>query len=57
MASPHVAGLAAYLATLEGYSGSQQMCQRIIELSTTGALSDLPNGTPNRLAFNGRPSS
>ncbi|KAK0383763.1 hypothetical protein NLU13_9674 [Sarocladium strictum] len=57
MASPHIAGLAAYLAGLEGYPGAQALCNRIIALSTTGALTGLPSGTPNRLAFNGNPSA
>lgn len=55
MASPHVAGLAAYLAGLEGYPGSEALCNRIIQLSTTNAISGLPSGTPNRLIFNGNP--
>ncbi|KAH8177019.1 subtilase family protein [Sarocladium implicatum] len=56
MASPHIAGLAAYLAALEGYPGAQQLCNRIVSLATTGVLTGLPSGTPNRLAFNGNPS-
>ncbi|KFA60033.1 hypothetical protein S40285_08931 [Stachybotrys chlorohalonatus IBT 40285] len=56
MASPHVAGLAAYLSGLKGYNGALATCQQIIELATTGLISDLPGGTPNRLVFNGNPS-
>lgn len=56
MASPHIAGLAAYLAGLEGYPGAQAACNRIIALATTGVITGLPSGTPNRLAFNGNPS-
>lgn len=56
MASPHIAGLAAYLAGLEGYPGAVAMCNRIIALATTGVITGLPSGTPNRLAFNGNPS-
>jgi hypothetical protein len=53
MASPHIAGLAAYLAALEGNPGASVMCDRIIQLSSTGILTGVPSGTPNRLAFNG----
>ncbi|KFH40951.1 Cuticle-degrading protease-like protein [Hapsidospora chrysogenum ATCC 11550] len=56
MASPHIAGLGAYLASLEGFPGSQALCNRIRTLATSGALSNLPSGTPNLLAFNGNPS-
>jgi hypothetical protein len=56
MASPHIAGLAAYLAGLEGFPGAQALCNRIVALATTGVITGLPSGTPNRLAFNGNPS-
>jgi subtilisin family serine protease len=56
MAAPHITGLAAYLSALEGYRGPIATCQRIIELSSTDLLSDLPDATYNRLAFNGNPS-
>lgn len=62
MATPHVAGLAAYLASLEGYPGAAGMCQRIKDLATRDIVTNLPREdnptflTPNRLAFNGNPS-
>lgn len=62
MATPHVVGLAAYLAGLEGFPGSTAMCQRIKDLSTKDIVTNLPTEatpeleTPNRLAFNGNPS-
>lgn len=56
MASPHIAGLGAYLAALEGNPGPVALCNRIVALSTTGVLSGIPSGTSNRLAFNGNPS-
>lgn len=56
MASPHIAGLAAYLSALEGTRAPQALCNRIIQLATTGVITGLPSGTPNRLAFNGNPS-
>lgn len=56
MAAPHIAGLAAYIAGLEGPSNPQALCSRLVTLASSGALSGLPSGTPNRLAFNGNPS-
>ncbi|CAH0058214.1 unnamed protein product [Clonostachys solani] len=55
-ASPHVAGLAAYLAALEGNPGADALCNRIKELATDGILSNIPDDTVNKLAFNGNPS-
>lgn len=56
MASPHICGLAAYLATLEGNPGPQALCERIRTLGTPGILTGIPAGTVNLLAFNGNPS-
>lgn len=56
MAAPHVAGLAAYLAALEGWRNPGQMCQRIRQLSSQGVIGGMPGGTDNLLAFNGNPS-
>lgn len=56
MASPHIAGLAAYLATLEGNPGPIALCERIRALATPNVISGIPAGTPNLLAFNGNPS-
>lgn len=62
MATPHVAGLAAYLAGLEGFPGAKQLCKRIQDLSTRNVLKNLPQEwtpdleSPNFLAFNGNPS-
>ncbi|OAQ60783.1 alkaline serine protease P32 [Pochonia chlamydosporia 170] len=49
MAAPHIAGLAAYLAALEGSTS----CTRIQQLATKDALSGIPSGTVNLLAYNG----
>ena len=54
MATPHVVGLAAYLAALEGVPGGN-ICNRIKNLSTKNILSGIPAGTTNQLAFNGNP--
>ncbi len=55
MATPHIAGLAAYIAGLEGGSGGQ-ICGRLQQLATRNILSGIPGGTINALAFNGNPS-
>ncbi|KAK3317299.1 peptidase S8/S53 domain-containing protein [Cercophora scortea] len=51
MASPHVAGLAAYFIAKEGLSGSAAVTSRILSASTAGVVVD-PAGSPNRLAYN-----
>ncbi|UNI22218.1 hypothetical protein JDV02_008127 [Purpureocillium takamizusanense] len=56
MATPHIVGLAAYLAALEGKLGGDALCSRIKELGTKDALQGIPAGTVNLLAFNGNPS-
>lgn len=56
MASPHVAGLGAYLLTLLGRRSPQQLCSYIVSTATPNVLSGIPSGTVNRLAFNGNPS-
>ena len=57
MASPHVAGLAAYLLTLEGPKSPAQLCSYIASTANRNRLSGLPSGTVNALAFNGNPSA
>lgn len=57
MATPHVAGLAAYLGGLSGAMSPAAMKSKIQSLATSGAVT-LPSivkygGTPNKLAFNG----
>ncbi|PHH90134.1 hypothetical protein CDD83_4416 [Cordyceps sp. RAO-2017] len=53
MASPHVTGLGAYLAGLEGFSSPAALCKRIQQLATKDVLSGVPRGTVNLVAFNG----
>jgi subtilisin family serine protease len=51
MASPHIAGLAAYLlGTGEKVEG---LCDTIAKTAIMGAISNVPNGTVNALANNG----
>lgn len=54
MATPHIAGLAAYLGALEKRIGGG-LCDRIQELATRDVLKDIPAGTKNLLAFNNVP--
>jgi subtilisin family serine protease len=57
MASPHIAGLAAYLLALQGSKTPAELCNYIKTSAISGAISGLPSGTTNRLAFNGNPSA
>ncbi|KAF8249123.1 subtilisin-like protein [Wilcoxina mikolae CBS 423.85] len=52
MASPHVAGLAAYLIALEGLSGPAEVAKRMKELAV-GVVSDPGADTTDSLIFNG----
>lgn len=56
MATPHIAGLAAYLAARDGVKASPSLCQKIVNTATRGAISDQSANTVNLLAFNGNPS-
>ncbi|KAI0018218.1 proteinase T-like protein [Xylariomycetidae sp. FL0641] len=57
MASPHVAGLGAYLLAYEGTMSPAALCSRIQTLANKNALSEVPSGTKNYLAFNGNPDA
>jgi subtilisin family serine protease len=54
MASPHIAGLAAYLFGLNGKQSPTALCQTIADMSTKNVLSAVPDGTVNKVAFNGQ---
>jgi subtilisin family serine protease len=59
MASPHVAGLAAYLLGLGGKQSPAAIGQKIKDLATKSAVKISGTGTattPNLLAFNGASS-
>jgi hypothetical protein len=56
MATPHVAGLAAYLLALEGKKTPAALSSRIQTLSVKNKITGLPSGTKNYLIFNGNPS-
>ncbi|RYO81778.1 hypothetical protein DL766_004639 [Monosporascus sp. MC13-8B] len=54
MASPHIAGLAAYLLGLGGVpTEPTQLCAYIAESALTDVISGVPRGTVNALANNG----
>ncbi|KAG6007792.1 Cuticle-degrading protease [Claviceps maximensis] len=53
MATPHIAGLAAYISALEGTLSPLALCTRIQTLSTKNVLKGVPPGTVNYLANNG----
>ncbi|KAG0175076.1 serine protease [Apophysomyces sp. BC1034] len=55
MASPHVAGLAAYLMSLEENAGAtpKQIKDKVLASSIRGVLKSIPDDTPNLLIYNG----
>lgn len=53
MATPHVAGLSAYLIALEGLSSPGAVANRLLALATNGVITNPGAGSPNRLAYNG----
>lgn len=57
MASPHIAGLGAYLLAFQGEKSPAELCSYIASTSNKDLLSDIPSGTVNYLAFNGNPSA
>jgi len=66
MASPHIAGLLAYMLSLQPAKDSayavaditpKQLKANLISIATEGALSDVPSNTKNILAWNGGGSS
>jgi subtilisin family serine protease len=56
MATPHVAGLAAYILALEGKKSPAALSARIQALAIKNVVTGVPSGTVNYLAFNGNPS-
>ncbi|KAI0175472.1 subtilisin-like protein [Hypoxylon sp. FL1284] len=53
MATPHIAGLGAYLLALNGNQSPQELCSYIASSANSGVLSGIPSGTVNKLAYNG----
>ena len=52
MAAAHIAGLGAYFLALEGPRTAVGLCNRMREVATQNALSGIPAGTANLLAYN-----
>lgn len=52
MASPHIVGLAAAIASKEGLKGNE-ICQKIVSMAHKGLVQNPGSGSPNVLAFNG----
>jgi hypothetical protein len=57
MATPYVAGLAAYILGLEGNMDPTKLAARLTALSSKNLVTGVPSGTKNYLAFNGSPIS
>jgi hypothetical protein len=57
MASPHIAGLASYLLGIHGGLEPSALANQIKVLSTKNKVKNIfaNTGTPNFLAYNGRP--
>lgn len=53
MASPHIAGLAAYLAGKGNNVDMKGLCKSMINDATDGKISDQTASTVNKIAFNG----
>lgn len=53
MASPHVAGVVAYLLGSENLSSPSDVANRLQDLASTGYVSSAGGGSPNQLLFNG----
>jgi subtilisin family serine protease len=52
MATPHVAGLGAYLLGLEGKKTPAALSSRIVSLANKGKITGLSSGTTNTLVYN-----
>jgi cerevisin len=52
MATPQVAGMAAYLGTLLGIVDPTQLQNSILGFALSGAITSVPAGTPNLLLQN-----
>lgn len=55
MATPHVAGLALFVLSVDGVTGPQNVRDRLVANSGKNVIGGQLNGSPNRMANNGRP--
>ncbi|KAI5803600.1 uncleaved alkaline protease [Peziza echinospora] len=53
MASPHIAGLSAYLMAAESLTTPAQVLDKIVSYASTGLVTSPGTGSVNRLAYNG----
>lgn len=56
MASPHIAGLAAYIASRDGIKAGPELCSKIADEATRNKIKNPARNTVNLIAFNGNPS-
>jgi hypothetical protein len=56
MASPHIAGLAAYIAARDGVRAGPGLCSKIVQTATPNRIRNPAPNTVNLIAFNGNPS-
>lgn len=54
MATPHVAGLAAYVASKTRTRATPGLCKTIADMSTKNVITNQQYGTVNNIAYNGR---
>ena len=57
MATPHVAGLAAYILAFEGKMTPAALASRLQALALKNKITGVPRSTVNYLAFNGNPDA
>lgn len=55
MATPHIAGLAAYLANTDAGPVSPALCRTMVNMATQGKISNQVGNTVNLIAYNGNP--
>lgn len=53
MATPHIAGLAAYLASKNGVKASPSLCKTIVDMSSKNYITNQQANTVNNIAYNG----
>lgn len=53
MASPHIAGLGAYLLAYVGSMDPEELCAYIADTASSGYISNPGTNTVNLIAFNG----
>jgi len=56
MATPHVAGLGAYILGIQGKTSPAALTSLIQSLATKNAIQGIPSGTVNYLVYNGNGS-